>query len=210
MKQSEKTEITKRKILEAAEIEFAQNGLAATKVDDIAKRAGVNKQLIYAHYVSKENLYSTILGIVYDHLGEYEEILVKNKYEGIDTIRTIILQYFDFLKNNQTFVRLVLWENLNNVAHLGNVKTQLFVGVENIIRDGMEKGLISKELDVEQLAYSFNVFCFSAFSNVNTISRLTNKNMSSDEELTKRAEHVADVLTKYVIYANEKVGIKTE
>ena len=210
MKQSEKTEITKRKILEAAEIEFAQNGLAATKVDDIAKRAGVNKQLIYAHYVSKENLYSTILGIVYDHLGEYEEILIKNKYEGIDTIRTIILQYFDFLKNNQTFVRLVLWENLNNVAHLGNVKTQLFVGVENIIRDGMEKGLISKELDVEQLAYSFNVFCFSAFSNVNTISRLTNKNMSSDEELTKRAEHVADVLTKYVIYANEKVGIKTE
>ena len=210
MKQSEKTEITKRKILEAAEIEFAQNGLAATKVDDIAKRAGVNKQLIYAHYVSKEHLYSTILGIVYDHLGEYEEILIKNKYEGIDTIRTIILQYFDFLKNNQTFVRLVLWENLNNVAHLGNVKTQLFVGVENIIRDGMEKGLISKELDVEQLAYSFNVFCFSAFSNVNTISRLTNKNMSSDEELTKRAEHVADVLTKYVIYANEKVGIKTE
>ena len=210
MKQSEKTEITKRKILEAAEIEFAESGLAATKVDDIAKRAGVNKQLIYAHYVSKENLYSTILGIVYDHLGEYEEILLRSKYEGINTIRTIILQYFDFLKNNQTFVRLVLWENLNNVAHLGNVKTQLFAGVENIIRDGMDKGLISKELDVEQLAYSFNVFCFSAFSNVNTISRLTNKNMSSDEELIKRAEHVADVITKYVIYANEKAGIKTE
>lgn len=210
MKQSEKTEITKRKILEAAELEFAENGLSATKVDDIAKRAGVNKQLIYAHYVSKENLYSTILGVVYDHLGEYEEILLKSKYEGIDTIRTIILQYFDFLKNNQTFVRLVLWENLNNVAHLGNVKTRLFAGVENILRDGMEKGLISKELDVEQLAYSFNVFCFSAFSNVNTISRLTNKNMSSDAELTKRAEHVAEILTNYIIYANEKAGIAME
>ena len=210
MKQSEKTEITKRKILEAAEIEFAQNGLSATKVDDIAKRAGVNKQLIYAHYFSKENLYSTILGIVYDHLGEYEEVLLASTYEGIETIRTIILQYFDFLKKNQNFVRLVLWENLNNVAHLGNVKTRLFVGVENILKDGMDKGMISRELDVEQLAYSFNVFCFSAFSNINTISRLTKRNMSSDEELGKRAEHVADVLSKYIIYANEEAGIKTE
>lgn len=209
MKQSEKTEITKRKILEAAEVEFAENGLAATKVDNIAKRSGVNKQLIYAHYTSKENLYSTILGVVYDHLGEYERVLMESTYDGIETIRTIILQYFDFLKKNQTFVRLVLWENLNNVAHLGNVKTQLFAGVEKIIRDGMDKGMISKELDLEQLAYSFNVFCFSAFSNINTISKLTNKDMSSEYELTKRAEHIADVLTKYVLYANEKANIDT-
>ena len=209
MKQSEKTEITKRKILEAAEVEFAENGLAATKVDNIAKRSGVNKQLIYAHYISKENLYSTILGVVYDHLGEYERVLMESTYDGIETIRTIILQYFDFLKKNQTFVRLVLWENLNNVAHLGNVKTQLFAGVEKIIRDGMDKGMISKELDVEQLAYSFNVFCFSAFSNINTISKLTNKDMSSEYELAKRAEHIADVLTKYVLYANEKANIDT-
>jgi len=209
MKQSEKTEITKRKILEAAEVEFAENGLAATKVDNIAKRSGVNKQLIYAHYTSKENLYSTILGVVYDHLGEYERVLMESTYDGIETIRTIILQYFDFLKKNQTFVRLVLWENLNNVAHLGNVKTQLFAGVEKIIRDGMDKGMISKELDVEQLAYSFNVFCFSAFSNINTISKLTNKDMSSEYELNKRAEHIADVLTKYVLYANEKANIDT-
>ena len=92
---------------------------------------------------------------------------------------------------------------------MGNVKTQLFAGVEKIIRDGMDKGMISKELDVEQLAYSFNVFCFSAFSNINTISKLTNKDMSSEYELAKRAEHIADVLTKYVLYANEKANIDT-
>ena len=81
MKQSEKTEITKNKILAAAEIEFAENGLSATKVDDIAKRAGVNKQLIYAHYNSKENLYCTILKVVYGRYAEYEKVLFESKYE---------------------------------------------------------------------------------------------------------------------------------
>jgi len=205
MKQSEKTEITKKKILAAAETEFAEKGFAAAKVDDIAKKSGVNKQLIYAHYTSKDNLYSTVLSIVYGRLAEYEQTLMESKFEGIETIRSIILKYFDFLIKNQSFVRLVLWENLNNVTHIGNVQTSLFSGVEKLIREGIEKGMISKSLDVEQLAYSFNMFCFSAFSNVNTISKLINKDLSSEEELKKRAEHIADVLTKYMLYADKDI-----
>ena len=199
MKQSEKTEITKKKILAAAEQEFSEKGFSAAKVDDIASRAGVNKQLIYAHYISKDNLYATVLGIVYGRLAEYENTLMQSRFEGIETIRSIIINYFDFLMKNRSFVRLVLWENLNNVSHMGNVETKLFSGVEKLIREGIEQGIINKSVDVEQLSYSFNMFCFSAFSNVNTISKLINKDLSTEEELKKRAEHIADVLTKYIL-----------
>ncbi len=208
MKQSEKTEITKQKILKAAEYEFAQKGLSGAKVDEIAKRAGVNKQLIYAHYMSKENLYTIILQRAYSHLGEYEEVLMESRYEGIGTVRNIVLQYFDFLIKNQAFVRLVLWENLNYLAYMDNVNAKLLAGVEKLIRDGMEKGMISKNIDVEQLVYSFNIFCFSAFSNIHTMSKFMNKDLSSEEELKKRAEHIADVLTKYILYADEETGKK--
>ena len=61
MEQSKKSAITRKKILKAAEEEFSANGLSAARVDSIAHRAGVNKQLIYAHFSSKENLYSVIL-----------------------------------------------------------------------------------------------------------------------------------------------------
>ena len=199
MEQSKKTAITKQKILDAAENEFAKFGLAAARVDSIAKNAGVNKQLIYAHFSSKENLYSVILEIVYARLAEYEKKLECTEFSGTDTCREIILDYFDFLVNNPAFVRLMLWENLNNAACVGDVHTNLFEGTQNLLRRGIEKGYVRSDIDVEQTAMSFNLFCFSAFSNIHTVSKLLKKDLNTKEELKKRAEHIADVLSEYTV-----------
>ena len=199
MEQSKKSALTREKILKAAEEEFSLNGLAAARVDSIAQKAGVNKQLIYAHFSSKENLYSVILEIVYARLGEYEKNLVYSDFSGVDTVKKIIIDYFDFLISNPSFVRLMLWENLNNAQCLGDVRTNLFTGTRNLLYKGIEKGVIREDIDVEQTAMSFNLFCFSAFSNVHTISKLLNKDLFTKEELRKRAEHIADVLTHFTI-----------
>ncbi|MFL6837431.1 MAG: TetR/AcrR family transcriptional regulator, partial [Bradyrhizobium sp.] len=45
---------TRRKLLTAARREFAQNGLAGARVDEIAARAGVNKQLVYHYFGDKD------------------------------------------------------------------------------------------------------------------------------------------------------------
>jgi len=199
MEQSKKSAITKEKILKAAEEEFSSNGLSAARVDAIAQRAGVNKQLIYAHFLNKENLYSIILENVYQRLSEYEKNLVYTEFKGADTVEKIIIDYFDFLLNNPSFVRLMLWENLNNAQCVGDIRTNLFSGTRNILFKGIEKGIIREDLDVEQTAMSFNLFCFSAFSNIHTISKLLKRDLSTKEELQKRARHVADVLTHYTI-----------
>ncbi len=203
MEQSKKTAITKQKILDAAEAEFAKNGLAATRVDAIAKEAGVNKQLIYAHFGSKEGLYSTILDIVYKRLSHYEDIISNIEFCGIDTIRKVVLEYFNFLVTNPTYVRLLLWENLNNASYMGDIKTSLFSGTENILKKGVEAGVFRKSLDTHQTAMSISMFCFSAFSNIHTVSKLLGRDLSAPEELKKRAEHIADVITKYILYGEE-------
>ena len=199
MEQSKKTAITKKKILKAAEEEFSQYGLNAARVDSIAKNAGVNKQLIYAHFVNKENLYSIILERVYARLGEYERNLVYSEFDGKGTVKKIVLDYFDFLLENPNFVRLMLWENLNNAKCVGDVRTNLFTGTRNLLCKGIEKGIIRSDIDIEQTAMSFNLFCFSAFSNVHTISKLLKKDLYTKEELRKRAEHIADILADYTI-----------
>lgn len=198
MKQTVKTEITRRKILEAAESEFSALGLAAARIDSIAKAADVNKQMIYAHFKSKEGLYRAVLERVYMRLSEYQDIIADFDFEGIDTVRKIISEYFSFLINNPSFVRLMLWENLNNAMYVGDIKTTLFSGIENVLRKGITKGVIRKDLDIEQTIISFNMFCFSAFSNVYTISKLLGKDLSSKEELEKRSLHITEVLLKYI------------
>jgi TetR/AcrR family transcriptional regulator len=54
-------EATKLQILDAAEIEFAQHGLHGTRVDPIAKRAGVAPRMIYYYFENKEGLYQAVL-----------------------------------------------------------------------------------------------------------------------------------------------------
>ena len=47
-----KSDITKQKILEAAEAAFAEKGFYGARVDEITETAGVNKRMIYAYYGS--------------------------------------------------------------------------------------------------------------------------------------------------------------
>src|SRR4051812_22515814 len=48
-------------ILEAAFEVFAEHGLAAARLDDIAKRAGVSKGTIYSYFPNKEALFREVI-----------------------------------------------------------------------------------------------------------------------------------------------------
>lgn len=198
MKQELKTAITKEKILDAAEKEFSENGYGAARIDNISAISGINKKLIYSHFGSKEELYATVLDTVYSRLSEYENIISQRDFTGVESIRETILQYFDFLAKNPSFVRLVLWENLNGAKYADSVHIGIFAGAKELLQKGIRAGAIRSDLDIEQTVMSMNMFCFSAFSNANTISKLLKKDLTAPDELTKRAEHIADVLIKYI------------
>lgn len=198
MKQEVKSEITKNKILDSAEKEFSEKGLSAARVDEIALVAGVNKRMVYAHFGSKEGLYAETLKNVYARRRVYEKQIEEMEFSGLESIREAIILYFDFLLENTSFVKLVLWENLEGGVHVEKNENNLFFGIEHLLNKGVEKGLISKNIDVEQIALSCNLFCFSAFSNVFTLSKMLGKELADKDSMNKRKEHVADVLVTYI------------
>jgi len=51
----------RRVIEDAASALFAEHGYAATRLDDIARAAGVTKQLLYRHFRSKKELHMALL-----------------------------------------------------------------------------------------------------------------------------------------------------
>ena len=50
-----------KQILEAALAVFAERGLAAARLEDIAKRAGVSKGTIYLYFENKEELFRGVV-----------------------------------------------------------------------------------------------------------------------------------------------------
>ena len=48
-------------ITQAALAAFAEKGYAATRVDEVAKRAGVSKGLLYLYFKTKEDLFKAVI-----------------------------------------------------------------------------------------------------------------------------------------------------
>ena len=61
---------SRRRVLAAATAEFALRGFEGTTVDRIAARARLNKAMIYYHFHSKKDLYSTVLRSIFTKMGD--------------------------------------------------------------------------------------------------------------------------------------------
>ena len=157
-----KSDITKQKILEAAEEEFSESGLYGARVDSISERAGVNKRMIYAYFVNKEQLYITVLTGVYNRMALEEKKLLGCRLSCEDMIRRIIAMYFDFLYHNPTFVRMLMWENLNNAGYIksseaGIVKGYSLKMLSDTIARGIYEGVFRPDIDLESIVISINM-----------------------------------------------------
>ncbi len=97
-------ERSRQALLAAALDEFSERGFAGARVADIARRAGVNKQLINYYFGSKEGLY---LALQRAWLDREEE------FAGPDVpLAELIVRYLADALRDPRSMRLLLWRGL--------------------------------------------------------------------------------------------------
>src|ERR1700754_2751481 len=109
---------TRQKLLSAARHEFARSGLAGARVDEIAARAGVNKQLVYHYFGDKDALYLAVLEWVYEEIRIQERKLELEGLPPESAIRTLIEASFDNLADHPDFIMLLNDENRGGAKHV--------------------------------------------------------------------------------------------
>ncbi len=202
-KQYEKSELTKERILEAAVDEFAEKGFYGARVDAIADASGINKRMLYAHFESKEKLYARVLLIAYEWIADCERACMVEDAEPINAIKNMVGMTFDFLLENPKFIRLLMWENLNRAVsipkeELVKLKEPTFEYIKRQVRRGKESGAIRSDIDEHQIVLSVMSFGFSYFSNAHTMSALLDRNLTSREDVLRRAEFISNMIVKYL------------
>ncbi len=100
---------TRARILEAATEQFAAKGLAGARVDEIARGARVNKQLVYYYFGGKLELYNQVLGQMVEES--------RHKIDAEATCETLaekmqLLTRSGLLPNSVRWQRLLGWEAL--------------------------------------------------------------------------------------------------
>src|SRR3954451_8307959 len=86
---------TRTKLLTAARGEFAASGLAGARVDEIAARAGGNKQLVDHYFGDKDALYLAVLEWVYEEIRAQERKLNLEGRPPKQAIKRLIEASFD-------------------------------------------------------------------------------------------------------------------
>jgi AcrR family transcriptional regulator len=98
---------TRERILKAALAEFAANGLAGARCAHIARRAHVNKRMLFYCFGSKEELYREILRRKFSQRAALYE-------SAPDDIGRAILHWYEAFSSDLEWVRLLEWEALGN------------------------------------------------------------------------------------------------
>lgn len=96
---------TKRRIIQAAHVEFATYGLAGARVDRIAQNAKANKRSIYVHFGPKEHLFDVVIAKALSDL----ELEVPFRPDDLPGYAGAL---FEFLVANPLFGRLATWAQL--------------------------------------------------------------------------------------------------
>jgi TetR/AcrR family transcriptional regulator len=138
---------TKRKILAAALQEFAALGIDGARVDGIAARAGVNKQLLYYYFGSKDGLFRAVL----------RERLAERGAETAAADRSgpaRLAQLQDRLAGQRDWIRLLMWEALERSGRRGVEqeairRTTLQQWVE-AVEEAQAEGALPARLDARQ------------------------------------------------------------
>lgn len=79
-------------IIEAALASFSEKGFAATRLDDIAARAGVTRGTLYLYFPSKEELFKEVVRqSVLPILVSRERLIARSEQKVADQLRSFIL-----------------------------------------------------------------------------------------------------------------------
>lgn len=187
-------------LLAAARREFARRGFEGARVDEIAKRAGVNKQLVYHHFGNKEALYRQVLESVYTEIRDREQALDLSNLGPEDAMRRLIEFSFDYLAENRDFVTLLTDENLHKGRHLKQVTnlqplhSPLIEVLGETLRRGAAGGLFRQGLDPLQIYVSIAGLGFFYFNNIHTLSAIFGRKLDDKVEIATRRSHVVDLM----------------
>lgn len=189
---------SRQALLGAAVAEFARNGYAGARVDVIAQAAGVNKQLVYHYFGSKEDLFRAALERVYSDLREAERRLSLEALEPAQAMAQLVGFSFEYLRTHPEFIAMLADENRNLGEHitqagpLQQMHRPFVQMLEATLARGVAAGVFRKDYDAVNLYISIAGISYFFFSNTHTLSAIFGHRMDARAALARRRQHVID------------------
>ncbi len=150
-----------KEITAAALAAFAERGYAATRVDDVAKRAGVSKGLLYLYFKTKEDLFKAVIrSFVVPRIDALTAIIDSSEMSAEDFLRGPFLEFAKTLPGSpiSILVRLMIAEGPKHPDLLqyywDNVVSRGLAAISELLERGVQNGEFRRSI-VNDLPHLF-------------------------------------------------------
>lgn len=142
---------TKRKILDAATDEFTERGLAGTRMEAVAARAGVNKERVYNYFVTKPKLFTAVLAEQLEQIA----IAVPIDTVGDDGVAEFAARCFDYHLEHPALVRLLHWEALERPTDIADeaTRTEHYQQKVTAFRRAQDEGILDPAIPANDMVF---------------------------------------------------------
>jgi AcrR family transcriptional regulator len=146
-------------LLDLAATMFAERGLRATTVRDIADSAGILSGSLYHHFKSKEQMVEEVLRDFLDWLFTRYQEIVGREADPLERVKGLFMTSFEAIENRHA--QVVIYQD--EAKRLSGLPQFEFVEARNreqrrmwvdVLKQGMKEGCFRPDIDVD-LVYRF-------------------------------------------------------
>ena len=137
-----------RKILKAALLVFATHGYNGARVDSIARKAGVNKAMIYYRIGNKLALYQAVIHDIYSDRAKQLRRQIRSEHTPEQKLKTYISSVADIMDSHPHFTKIMIREMVSGWTNFGRAIFEeisvTFKIVQAILDQGVQTGVFAK------------------------------------------------------------------
>jgi len=195
---------TQRRILASARAEFAEKGFAGARTERIVRVAGVNPNLLYHYFGSKERLFVAVMEEIYGDVRSHHGDLELEALSPQKAIRRLTEATFDLFVASDDVIRLLSTENIHHAEHIrgseriAHLYDPLLALIERQLDRGREQGTFRAEVDAEELFITITGLSYFYLSNRHTLSVILRTDLNGRARRERRRRHIVDVVLSYL------------
>lgn len=151
--------VSRARILAAAALEFSERGFAGARVDGIARRARVNKAMIYYHFGSKQALYRALLRELFTKAAARLQAIGASDGPATAKVDRVVEAMGAFIAEHAFFPAIMLREVADGGMHLDKDTLQALASVPLAVGAVVRQGVAANALrPVHPMAAYFTMF----------------------------------------------------
>lgn len=146
-----------QELLDAALDHFVERGFAATRLDDVARAAGVSKGTLYLYFSSKEDLFKAVVQeSVIPLLGEAEGMIERFDGNSEALFRTIVAIWWEKMgRTRLSGLPKLMMAEAGNFPELARFyQEEVIDRAENMVKTILKRGMASGEFRNVELEFT--------------------------------------------------------